>query len=349
MRQSTPNNHLPRRSGVSSREGNLGTTGADGVPSSFPAGISFASALDVEFSTIIDHWPLPLQAEPATSSPEKILEDELSKSILECIAPHLWQPRYLQKAQVKAIVKILCSFIPTLATTGHCLYIHRMLYKDWQPPDYQDSCSLAALYMMKTQQNSSILINTINNKILDLIKHSESWTLIEHLAAVQALLIYQIMRLFDADLKQQDLAYKQNALLELWTALLWKRSFKEPPYYPSPFETWVFQESLRRTVLMSVFVRGAWTCVTMNGLCDQVPLLARLPLTKDIKLWEMGPEEWSERTGALDNGAGLIAYGDLSYAWSPDRSLEQLSEFERLLLVACKAGEDGGSMEEGRV
>lgn len=99
---------------------------------------------------------------------------------------------------------------------------------------------------------------------------------------------------------------------------------------------------------MSVFVRGAWSCVTMGGLCDQVPVLARLPLTKDVALWDLSAEEWVGKTArSSGHGASLIAYGDLSYCWNPDGTLEELSDFERLLLVACKGEGDGRYMSEG--
>jgi hypothetical protein len=282
-----------------------------------------------------DFAPIQLPPEEDIASPERILEEDLSRSILECLEPQLWEPRTLPDGQTKAIVAMLQTSISALATSGHTLYLHEMLYKSWQPAAYQDSCSLAALYTVKTRKTSGVLISSISNKILDLIANSASWTLTEHLAAVQALIIYQIMRLFDADLGQQELARKQNALLELWTALLWKRSFGETVDAVSPFDAWVFQESLRRTVLMSVFVRGAWGCVTMGGLCDQVPVLARLLVTKDVALWGVSHEEWMERTGH-GHGASLISYGDLSYTLNPDGAAGELSAFERLLLVACK-------------
>lgn len=97
---------------------------------------------------------------------------------------------------------------------------------------------------------------------------------------------------------------------------------------------------------MSVFVRGAWSCVTQNGLCDQIPILARLPLTLDVKLWDSSETEWSERGEKVGStcpleSAVLTAYGDLSVSWEPGkRSVEELGAFERLLLVACRGGDD---------
>lgn len=61
--------------------------------------------------------------------------------------------------------------------------------------------------------------------------------LLEHLAAVQTLIIYQIIRLFDPSLDGQAQAQKQNILLETWAAHLWKRFFNESALFANCYET----------------------------------------------------------------------------------------------------------------
>jgi hypothetical protein len=283
----------------------------------------------------------------SSESPERIERNEIYTSLLEGLLPQIWEPRYLNSGQVSTIVNELCTFVPSMAYEGHTLFMHEGLYQTWQPPAYQDSVSLSALYMAKTHKNAKILACSIDHKISTMISASSRWTLTEHLAAVQAMIIYQIIRLFDPSLNQQPIGHKQNALLELWTATLWKRSFNEPPPFPatdaeSCYRSWIFQESLRRTVLMSVFLRGAWSCVTKGGLCDQVPVLARLPLTRDVRLWGLESNEWMD-SGICTAGepdGGLVAYGDLSYSWKPEKDVDNLDAFERLLLAACRGDDD---------
>ena len=276
----------------------------------------------------------------SSSSPEAIVPDDLSHTILESILPQIWEPRILGEAQVSLIVNELCAFVPSLAYSGTTFFINDNLYQNWQPSAYQDACGIAALYMVKTPRNAAVLTSSINAKVSTLISTYNSWTLDEHLAAVQALIIYQIIRIFDPSLNQQALGERQIHLLELWTATLWKRSFNEPDHGMSTFSSWVFQESLRRTVLMSVFFRGAWSALTRNGLCDQIPVLARLPLTRDVRLFECSEDEWSKPNPRQQGAKGLISYGDLSLAWIPDRSVDDLPPFERLLLAACHGDRD---------
>ena len=244
----------------------------------------------------------------------------------------------MSEGQVMFVVNRLCTSIPSMAYSGHTSFMHESLYQDFQPSAYQDSCSLSALYLMKTSKNVAVLTNSIDSKIAALIASSSGWSLSEHLAAVQALIIYQTIRLFDPSLRLQAIAAKQNTLLELWTAHLWKRSFNEPSTFKTCYEDWVFYESLRRTVLMSVFLRGAWSAVTKGGWCDQVPILAKLPLTRDGMLWECDNVEWVKKQPCTKEY--LVAYGDLSTSWKLGDAIDKLTEFERLLLAACRGRED---------
>lgn len=297
--------------------------------------------------------PILLQSPDATSSPESDKSCENTQAqpcgehcyeprVPKQLLPQLWAPSYLNREQVLFSVSAMWNFVPALAHAGHNAFIHEKLYRDHQPPAYQDSCSLSALYLAKTKQNIPILTKSIDSKIAALVAASPTWTLTEHLAAVQALIIYQVIRLFDADLAQQPRAAGQNRLLENWTARLWKRFLREPPAtasFATPFAAWVFAESVRRTVLMSVFLRGGWSCVTRDGVCDQVPLLARLPLSRDDSLWSTDEELFAAQHRCM--GECLVAYGDYGLEWKPGRDdPKQLSDYQRLLLVPCRGGDD---------
>lgn len=263
-------------------------------------------------------------------------EPAISRQML----PQVWAPSWLNEEQLVFMVSRMRSFIPTLAFTGSNNFIHSALYKSHQPAAFQDSMSLSALYLAKTKQNERILVKAIDGKIDGLIANSKSWTLQEHLAAIQALIVYQIIRLFDGDLGQKAAAAKHNRLLELWTARLWKRSFAEPIAFAKPWDAWVFYESLRRTVMMSVYMRGGWAALTQGGLCDQVPVLARLPVAKGDGCWDIAEEEFENRIVGEDGRGQLIAYGDFSLSWMPGDDLAGLNEFQRLLLAPCRGNVD---------
>lgn len=255
--------------------------------------------------------------------------------------PQIWESSWLSKEQLMFTASRMQSFIPTLAFTGCNMFIHSALYKKYQPTAFQDSMSLSALYLAKTKKNAPILLKAIDEKIHGLIATGNGWTLQEHLAAVQALIVYQIIRLLDGDLSYQAAdAARQNRLLEVWTAHLWKRSFAESSAFAKPWDGWVFYESLRRTVMMSVYLRAGWNAMTHSGYCDQVHVLARLPVTKDDGFWDMDEEEFDRRAAGVQCRNMLMEYGDYSLTWTPGDDLSKLTEYQRLLLAPCRGMDD---------
>jgi hypothetical protein len=228
-----------------------------------------------------------------------------------------------------------------MAYQGSTAFLHKDLYETREPEAIQDCVAISALYMSKSACNQRILANNIAAKISALTRESQTWTLTQHLAAVQALIIYQIIRLYDPDLHLQHQAESQLPLLEHWTATLWKRSFAEPQSFASDHASWVFHESLRRTIMISVFVRCGYSCLTRDGLASQVPVVARLPLTKDLGAWNCSREEWEVRpVGWLGEEDNLVSYGEFGTLWTLDRDVGELDAFGRLLIAACRGKED---------
>jgi hypothetical protein len=297
-----------------------------------------------------------LSASSSVSSPESgSWQDELafSASLLldnvpfeqpplrRTLWPEITAPSYLNGGQVRYVLQALRSFVPSMAYTGATPFLHQNLWQRYQPESYQDCVSISGLYLCKTSANTPLITSSINAKIAKLRAASASWNLAEHLAAVQTLIVYQVMRLFDPSLNDQAQAQKHNYLLEAWAARLWRRSFNEPASLADCYETWVFNESLRRTVMMSVFVRCAWSLYTRDGLADQVPILARIPFTKDLQAWKSAPEEWNNNVlPELLEDDGLTAYMDFTEKWTYETEVETLDPFGKLLLAACRGGDD---------
>lgn len=298
----------------------------DGLPFATPSSSSsggWQDELAGSASLLLDNVPF---AEP---QPRRVLWPEVAA------------PAYLTGGQVQYVLRALRSFVPAMAYTGSTPFLHHNLWQRYQPESFQDCVSISALYLCKTSGNTSLITNSINSKIVKLMAASGTWGLLEHLAAVQTLIIYQIIRLFDSSLNDQTQAQRHNLLLETWAAHLWKRSFNEPTSLTNCYETWVFNESLRRTIMISVFVRCAWTLYTKDGLADQVPVLARIPFTQDFHAWKTGPDDWNSRVlPELLEEDGLTAYVDFTDKWTHEKEVETLDPFGRLLLAACRGGDD---------
>lgn len=339
----TPREASSKTSGVVPGDVVLRQTTPD-FAASGPTEITFIDA-----SADID--PFLFTSSESSSSPEDVPQDlyfqeDWNVEIPPLLPPSTWRPEivipsFLNRDQISFVIASLLGFVPAMAYAGSTIFMHKNLYVSHEPPAYQDCVALSALYMTKTARNRGILANAIGSKISGLISESATWSLTQHLAAVQALIVYQAIRLFDPDLGLQETAEKDNALLELWSAHLWKRSFNEPQSFATPYASYVFQESLRRTIMMSVFTRCGWSILTKGGLAEQVPVLARLPFTKDLGAWKCEPEDWSARNaGSRKEEDGLVNYAEWSVQWSAKRELGELDAFGKLLMGACWGKDD---------
>jgi hypothetical protein len=288
-------------------------------------------------------WPSPKARNtppPLSASKRRHYEQTLIRRNSE-IKPEIWAQSFLTEDQVLFLISRICSLVPTLVFTGHNAFVHRELYSASAPTAFDDSCTLSALYLAKTTQNTAILTRSIETKIAGLVAASKTWSLTDHLAAVQAMIIYQAIRLFDPTLNVQALAASQNRLLDSWTANLWKRSFNERIPFNSAWDAWKFYESLRRTVLVSVFLRGGWSCVIRGGLCDQIPVLAKLPLNRHDRLWGADESEFEKRRAlGRKETESLVAYGEWAAEWNGGKEVEGLTDWTRMLLAACRGQDD---------
>ena len=88
---------------------------------------------------------------------------------------------------------------------GRAPFIHPRLYSADMPKVLQDAYAACAIYSTKTARNAFVAWTVIESKANDLLRSpdQESWTSLHLLAAVQALLIFQFMRLFDGDIRQR--------------------------------------------------------------------------------------------------------------------------------------------------
>jgi len=155
-----------------------------------------------------------------------------------------------------------------------------------------------------------------------------------YLVGVQSLLIYQIIRLFDGDIRQRANAERHSGLLEAWTLQL--NSTNNICYNDcgteSLYQRWVFIESARRTVTMSIMVQAMYSLLK-DGYCTRVLLLATLPVSVDGALWNASEETWWQTT--LGSGGDLCTYLDFTNQWNEGQAL-YTDIYKTILSVACR-------------
>lgn len=116
--------------------------------------------------------------------------------------------------------------------------------------------------MSKNDINSPVLMSIFDSRINDLLSAPPPTTPLELLARTHALILYLIMRLFDGGIRTQPSAESLLALLEASALSLFNCTYIPHPSQPyvllpismepimSFWESWVFQESARRTIMM---------------------------------------------------------------------------------------------------
>lgn len=186
-----------------------------------------------------------------------------------------------------------------LAQLGQTAFIHHT--QVGASEILQEALAACALYAMRNAINADLIRSEIKKYSARLIRsllaslNADTPQYLDHrmhlLSSLQALLIYQCIRLFgDLDTNQRTQAEQDEAILRsLVSALL--------PSTTSLSETgdwchWVQEESLRRAIITAELVIGVYTFLK-QGWDQAEARLLRLDFTAQVALWEArSPMEW---------------------------------------------------------
>ena len=242
----------------------------------------------------------------------------------------------LSKSSLIYCVRQIQSCIPSLVTTSETPFIKQSTWTSTDFSPMQEAFSIAASYNCRNSQNEDMVHAVILKKSAEIFRN-EYWSFEEHLAAIQAMIILQIIQLFDGDIRLRAVAENRRIVLQDQILRLQQRQDYEIPVEveSSPWHKWVFLESVRRTVVAYWHVEAIYGALK-NGFCDLVPLLATLPLAVNGKMWNAASElEWegfSEKSRTT-----VLPYAEAMPFWSQyikkDGNLEALQD---ALYVACK-------------
>ncbi|KAB8211763.1 hypothetical protein BDV34DRAFT_184259, partial [Aspergillus parasiticus] len=174
-------------------------------------------------------------------------------------------------------VKRLKVYPDLFVREGKTPFIHPGLYQDHPPGSIQDALMVCALYKEKNKANEAWVLRGINSKTAGLLDRSAQSQLpvLEQLAAVQALILYQIIRLFDGDIRQRAEAERTDQTMSSWIKQL--QLYMKPAdsdlqvdYCPAVggkndhWQSWLLDESVRRTVITCYTLQGMY-CFLKNG------------------------------------------------------------------------------------
>jgi hypothetical protein len=217
---------------------------------------------------------------------------------------------------------------PTLwLQCGSGPFIHPSLYENGLPTTLQSAFSAAAVYATITPENSAIAWPVIENLASSVLNQSSlgvsAETTADLLARVQALCILQIIRLFGPDIRQRHLAELAEPVLVSFTESLVTRTVSECSICASnaqSWRSWIFSESIRRTIIMSFMIRGVYSLVKY-GFCSLAPVVSTLSFTAQKHLWKSkSAREWHDvRRGRGEHWIDRMQFsGLISEAGKPD-------------------------------
>ncbi|KAJ5199267.1 hypothetical protein N7491_000176 [Penicillium cf. griseofulvum] len=165
-------------------------------------------------------------------------------------------------SRIQFAVDVLKDIPKMMVTETQTPWCHRQLYKNNMPKEMQDAFTCCSLYMTKNEINAPVLMSIFDSRINDLLSSPPPTEPLQLLARIHALILHLIMRLFDGNIRSQPSSQCLFDVLE--TSV---QSLLGYIYLPHPSETlellpiamdpvmnfwntWIFQESARRTVMM---------------------------------------------------------------------------------------------------
>lgn len=195
----------------------------------------------------------------------------------------------IPQSRVNFCIQQFKSYPEMLLRRNRTPFIHPELYNDFFPfpQALQEAYCACALYLSKTEATSVTVFRVIESKCSQNLEGHSGWTISEHLATLQAFCLFQIIRLFDGDIRQRAIAEQQESIVADWTIDLLRRTeTAQPPVSPS-WHDWIFGESMRRTIVMSLMLQGVYS-VVKRGYCCIADAVTSMSFTVQAALWEAG-------------------------------------------------------------
>ncbi|KAL4792599.1 hypothetical protein BDV19DRAFT_391906 [Aspergillus venezuelensis] len=240
------------------------------------------------------------------------------------------QPIEGSTASWQWVIDNLKSFPGEFARQASTIFIHEDLYSDAMPRSMRTAYGISASSCLVIERSRGRMFKAIDDEVSDLLNDTERASIMEDLASLQALTLYQTIRFFHGDLKQRATAEQQQSFLFSRALKLVTRSQTELRDISS-WESWLLAECIRRTAIIVYFLYGM-NSIFREGICIGLPTLAKLPLSTELGYWEGGQVDGDSTDLALGE---TISYETFMALWLVSTP-RKLNRFEKLLLVPCQ-------------
>ncbi len=214
------------------------------------------------------------------------------------LAPETWRITYradtsaampVGQATIKKYVAVLQSWLERWVTTGSNPLIHSCLYSANTPACVQVAYATLASYIHRTPANTDTVLQIVEDRSNDLLQENgaildrvdaEEWAdgeeqdvdLFAQLIRLHALMVYQIIGLFDGDIRSRHVAEGHLAVQASWAGKLLHSAAKAlsnthavathlvgclptpSTYSQQQWYLWILSESIRRIWLVAISI-----------------------------------------------------------------------------------------------
>lgn len=254
----------------------------------------------------------------------------------------------LDDATCRYLLQTLRTFPASFADQGKSLFIHPRLMRDM--PVNRVAEKIFNLCKRATRLRSSAdrlaLTHDLDLRVQELINHThrEKPGTQGLLSAVQALILAQITlhlgALSTRGVGSETLSQRTRELklLGAWSYRLWTSAPWTLPNASNTKQSWLFAESVRRTLLVSHLLTDT-LAVLCTGSFKFTGFVATLPYDSRTDFWEdpEGPPAGLEVDCLSGTTSTLLSFRQLVIMFEDGLlTSKDVGNFERMLLVACR-------------
>lgn len=249
-------------------------------------------------------------------------------------------------ARIEYCASRLSSIPHLFATTGQTMFIHRQMFQALPSTVLQQAMSACALYSMKTPITKPLVHQLLQQNVEHLLTTIDATaaTNPDLLVALQSLLLYQLMRLFDGDIRLRAAAEADEATAVLWASELRMRACAlSLPLHPvanfadnpKDWQTWLFSESIRRAVVTTFLLRGVYNYLKTG---TDSPTVVGVYFTVQKGLWDAQSEGcWAQvKSEKLELQVLVNEWDEVMALAGPD-DLEELGVLVMSMLWGLRA------------
>lgn len=219
---------------------------------------------------------------------------------------------------LQLFIRTVDEMLKSWVRDGYNGFIHRKLYQYGMPTCVQDAFTTLAAYTNCTQAVKDTILQITQERLSIIVcqytpNTSDRQGILNHLARVQALFVYEFIGLFDGSPRLRVSAEQHLPTLRSWVAQMWEAvkqykgegpnlSLQTPRWAETNFEseyqttselwkTWVLTESVRRIQIIINSVANSYQCMT-GGWAE---CTGAVMFTARCGLWEAESAiQWSD-------------------------------------------------------